>query len=117
MPVSVFDTYVKKSNGDTLHFDIIIPEGKYNHEEVLAFEAGLTKLGTCPQIASFHWGIPAPTEKREVVEHSYDYAISVQFESLDLQNAYQEEAIHHEFIKNHQDIWEKVVVYDSEVKG
>ncbi len=37
MKVSVFDTYVIKSNGDTAHFDIIVPEGKNSLEEVVAF--------------------------------------------------------------------------------
>ena len=37
MNVSVFDTYVLKSNGDTAHFDIIVPEGKNSLDEVLAF--------------------------------------------------------------------------------
>ena len=37
MKVSVFDTYVLKSNGDTAHFDIIAPEGKNNLEEVIGF--------------------------------------------------------------------------------
>ncbi|MEM7106292.1 MAG: DUF2024 family protein [Bacteroidota bacterium] len=37
MSVAVFDTYVRKANGDTLHFDIIIPDGKYSEQEVLNF--------------------------------------------------------------------------------
>lgn len=37
MKVSVFDTYVLKSNGDTAHFDILVPEGKNSFEEVIAF--------------------------------------------------------------------------------
>lgn len=35
--VAVFDTYVKRSDGDTVHFDIIVPYGKYSPEEVMAF--------------------------------------------------------------------------------
>ncbi len=37
MKVSVFDTYVRKANSDTAHFDIIVPEGKNSLEEVIAF--------------------------------------------------------------------------------
>ena len=37
MKVSVFDTYVRKSNGSTAHFDIIVPEGKHSLGEVIAF--------------------------------------------------------------------------------
>jgi hypothetical protein len=37
MKVSVFDTYVLKSNGDTAHFDILVPADKHSLEEVIAF--------------------------------------------------------------------------------
>ncbi len=37
MKVSVFDTYVLKSNGDTAHFDILVPEGRHSLEEVISF--------------------------------------------------------------------------------
>lgn len=85
-------------------------------EQTKAFEKGLEKLGTCPQIHSFFWGPPAPTEARGVVDNTFSYAISVQFASIEKQNEYQKEPIHLEFIENHQDIWEKVIVYDNTVK-
>lgn len=85
-------------------------------EQKKAFEAGLVKLGTCPQIGSYYWGPPASTEARGVVDNTYDYAINVHFESLEKQAEYQEEPIHKEFIANHQDIWDKVIVYDNQVK-
>ena len=78
-----------------------------------AFEVGLEKLGTCPQIGTFYWGPPAPTEKRDVVDNSYDYAINVHFNSLEDQAAYQAEPIHLQFIEDHKDIWGKVIVYDN----
>ena len=37
MKVAVFDTYVKKSNGDLAHFDIIVPKDRYKQEEILQF--------------------------------------------------------------------------------
>ena len=37
MKVAVFDTYVRKSNGDTTHFDIIVPEGRHDEHEILTF--------------------------------------------------------------------------------
>jgi len=65
---------------------------------------------------TFHWGTPASTEDRDVVDHSYDYAINSFFASIDDQNAYQIEPIHLEFIENHQHIWESVKVYDNVMK-
>ncbi len=85
-------------------------------EDKLFFEKGLEKLGQCPQIRQFYWGKPAGTEQRDVVVSSYDYSISVHFDSLELQADYQDEPMHHAFIKNHQHIWDKVVVYDTEVR-
>ena len=85
-------------------------------EQKKDFEAGLVKLGTCPQIQSFFWGPPAPTENRDVVDNTYDFAINVHFASVDDQNEYQDEPIHQEFIENHKDIWGKVVVYDNVVR-
>lgn len=37
MKVTVFDTYVVKSNGDTAHFDIIVPEGQARFDVVVAY--------------------------------------------------------------------------------
>ena len=85
-------------------------------EQKKAFEEGLIKLGTCPQIQSYFWGPPAPTEAREVVDNTYDYAINVHFASKEDQDAYQTEPIHQEFIENHKDLWAKVVVYDNVVR-
>lgn len=85
-------------------------------DQMKAFEEGLVKLGTCPQIQSFFWGPPAPTEARDVVDNTYDYAINVHFASKEDQDAYQVDPIHQEFIENHKDLWAKVVVYDNVVR-
>lgn len=85
-------------------------------EQKKAFEQGLVKLGTCPQIQAFFWGPPAPTEARGVVDNTYDYAINVHFESLEKQAEYQVEPIHKAFIADHEDLWGKVIVYDNVVK-
>jgi Domain of unknown function (DUF2024) len=53
MKVSVFDTYVLKSNGSTAHFDILVPEEKNSLEEVLAFsKTHLERLGEGSQSIS-----------------------------------------------------------------
>ena len=92
-----------------------IKEGTSANENE-AFEKGLVRLGTCPQIHNFYWGPPAPTEARGVVDNTYDYAINVHFKSLEDQAEYQKEPIHMKFIEDHKDLWGKVVVYDNTVK-
>ncbi|MEL6390997.1 MAG: Dabb family protein, partial [Bacteroidota bacterium] len=84
-------------------------------EQLASFEKGLKKLGTCPQIDQYYWGAPASTIARDVVDHSYAYAINVHFASVELQEEYQTEPIHLAFIEDHKDIWSKVIVYDNEV--
>ena len=85
-------------------------------EDLAAFEKGLVTLGTCPQIQTYYWGPPAPTEARGVIDNSYAYAINVHFATLEDEAAYQVEPIHLKFIEDHNAIWEKVVVYDNLVK-
>ena len=84
-----------------------------SEKDKLAFEIGLKKLGTVPNIQSFYWGKPASTENRDVVDNSYHYSINSFFTSLENQLIYQEHPIHSEFIENHSHIWETVKVYDN----
>ncbi|MCS4225946.1 DUF2024 family protein [Sphingobacterium sp. BIGb0165] len=44
MKVTVWDTYVKKQNGETMHFDIIAPE--YIREEAIIHQMGKEYLAT-----------------------------------------------------------------------
>ena len=85
-------------------------------EERLAFEKGLTKLGTVPCLNMYFWGKPADTEERDVIDRSYDYAINSFFVTLEDQETYQSHPIHLEFIKNHNHIWSKVKVFDNLTK-
>lgn len=84
-----------------------------SEDQIKAFERGLQKLGTVPSIMSYYWGPPAPTEDRNVIDNSYAYSINALFQKLEDQEKYQKDPIHLEFIKNHQDIWETVKVYDN----
>lgn len=84
-----------------------------SQEDLLDFEKGLTKLGQAPSLLRYHWGKPASTEDRSVTDHSFNYAINALFASIEDHNAYQEDSIHDEFIKNHNMIWDRVKVYDN----
>lgn len=79
------------------------------------FEKGLIMLGTCPQIFRFYWGPPVPAE-RDVVDSTFHYAINVHFKSKEDHDAYQKEKIHFAFIDAHEEIWEKVQVFDNYVR-
>ena len=85
-----------------------------SESELLEFEQALRDLGTVPTIDKFHWGKPASTEKRDVVDNSYSYAINVHFKSNKAQKTYQDHPIHLEFLKQAPK-WKKVIVYDNTI--
>lgn len=77
------------------------------------FEAALTKLLEVKTIRLSHLGKPAPTEKRTVVDHSWDYSLLLFFNSGEEQQSYQVDPLHLAFVEENSHLWEKVVVYDT----
>jgi Stress responsive A/B Barrel Domain len=69
-------------------------------------------LGRCKDVKQFYQGVPAPTEKREVVDHSFHASCTLFFDSLEGQAAYQQDPIHLEFIARYSKFWKTVKVYD-----
>jgi hypothetical protein len=55
----------------------------------------------------------ASTEKREVVDTSWQVSELMFFEDTAGQKVYQDHAIHAAFVKNYSHLWQKVVVYDA----
>lgn len=80
------------------------------------FEQGIRDfISAVKEIHKAEIGIPAPTEDREVVDHSFAYSIFVWFKSIENHNVYQEHAAHKKFIDDFSSLWESVKVYDSEL--
>jgi len=77
------------------------------------FEAALKELRRVPTIKLAHIGVPAGTESRDVVDHSYTYCMLTFFDSQEGQDAYQVHPIHEDFVAKNSHLWKKVVVYDS----
>jgi len=75
--------------------------------------AGLKSLSKIETIRMIHIGVPASTEKRDVVDNSYSVSELMLFDNLEGQQTYQDHPIHQKFIKEHAHLWDKVVVYDS----
>ncbi|HSC68149.1 MAG TPA: Dabb family protein [Cellvibrio sp.] len=74
--------------------------------------AGVKSLAAIETVRSFHVGVPASTEKREVVDNSYHVSELLGFDDVAGQDAYQVHPLHKKFIDEHQHLWSKVVVYD-----
>lgn len=83
---------------------------KADREQLIA---GLNTLRGIPVIQQMHIGVPASTEKRDVVDNSYDVSELMVFKSVEDQKTYQDHPLHLKFIKDCGHLWAKVVVYDS----
>lgn len=77
------------------------------------FEGALSRLLKVKTIRLSHIGVPASTEKRDVVDHSYTYSYMVFFDSREDQDSYQTDPVHLKFVEDNSHLWSRVVVYDS----
>jgi hypothetical protein len=75
--------------------------------------AGLKTLKGIPTIKQIHVGTLASTEKRDVVDTSWDVSELMFFDDEAGQKVYQDHPIHLEFVKNNAHLWKKVIVYDA----
>lgn len=95
----------------TVYFWLHHPE---NPEDRKAFEASLTNfIDQSPYITTKHIGVPANTN-RDVIDNSYTYSLLLTFKDKAIQDLYQEEPAHKQFIAESSHLWSKVLVYDSE---
>lgn len=103
---------IKKDKPRLVHhvfFWLKNPSSTADRDKLLAGVKGLKKIET---IKMLHVGVPASTEKRDVVDNSYHVSELMFFDSVEDQKTYQDHPIHQQFIKDHSMLWEKVVVYD-----
>jgi len=77
------------------------------------FEASLTKFLNSSKYARTKFIGRPPKAVREVVDDSFTYSLILSFESPEAQRAYQVEPAHLVFVEECEDLWERVVVYDS----
>ena len=76
------------------------------------FEQALKELVKVETIVDYHLGVPASTD-REVIDTTYSYSLLVLFRNKEDQDIYQTHPKHLKFIEDCQDLWERVVVYDT----
>lgn len=76
------------------------------------FEQALRELVTVETIVDYHLGIPAPTN-REVIDTTWTYSLLTVFRNKEDQDIYQTHPKHLKFIEDCQNLWERVVVYDT----
>ena len=86
------------------------PESEADKQQLIS---GLKTLAAIPTIRHIHVGVLASTEKREVVDTSWDVSELMFFDDEAGQKIYQDHPLHLTFIKNCSHLWEKVLVYDA----
>jgi hypothetical protein len=82
-------------------------------EDLAKLLDGLRTLKKIETIKKINIGVPASTEKRDVVDNSYSASELMFFDDTEGQKTYQDHPIHQKFIENCAHLWEKVIVYDS----
>jgi Stress responsive A/B Barrel Domain len=75
---------------------------------------GVESLAGIKAVDKVSVGAPAATERRPVIDHSYDVALIVQCRDVAAQDAYQVDPIHLAFVAKYKECWTRVQIYDSE---
>jgi len=107
------DTMTAKVQGPFAHTVYFWLKNPDNSEDRTAFENSLKRfIRTSTNITTRHIGVPAPTD-RGVIDNSYTYSLLLTFTDEEAQQKYQDEPAHKQFIAESEQLWSKVIVYDS----
>lgn len=79
-----------------------------------AFEQALGSLLAIEYISSGSWGKQASTSERPVTDKTWDYALSLKFDTIKNHDLYQADDQHDVFVEAQKDKWSKVLVMDME---
>lgn len=83
-------------------------------EQRTVFENELIKLKEITYLIHGFVGKPAPTERRPVTDHSFDFSLTLHFKNLEDHEHYQKYCDQHQhFVDTCKSLWERVLVYDS----
>ena len=103
----------EKIKGDFIHMVFFWLKNPENQNDRQAFEKALEKfIATNAQVASFHIGKPAATD-RPVIDNTYTYSLVVTFLDIETHDIYQTDPTHLLFIEEAKSLWKKVSIYDS----
>jgi hypothetical protein len=104
---------MEKENPPLVHHVFFWLKNPSSKEDLAKLLEGLRTLKKIETIKMLHIGIPASTEKRDVVDNSYSASELMLFDDLAGQKTYQDHPIHQKFIENCSHLWDKVIVYDA----
>lgn len=78
------------------------------------FEKGLAALGDIDVVSSGTFGKPAGTPERPVTRNTFEYALVLEFDSVEQHNAYQVHDEHHVFVDRFSQWFKEVRVFDTQ---
>jgi hypothetical protein len=108
MPFSAADS--KKPLAHHVFFWLKNPDSKEDRDKLVEGVKTLKKIET---VLDIHVGVLASTEKRDVVDTSWQVSELLFFKDPAGQATYQTHPIHLAFVKNYSHLWQKVIVYDA----
>lgn len=103
----------KMSKAPLVHHVFFWLKNPGSKDDLAKLIAGVKSLEKIETIRSIHVGVPASTEKRDVVDNSYSVSELMFFDDTAGQKTYQDHPIHQKFIADCSHLWERVVVYDT----
>ena len=83
-------------------------------DDLVFFEKEVRSLEKIPSVEQLHIGQLMKTTKRPVIDDSYNFCLTVVLKDIASHDAYQEDPLHLEFIKNCSHMWEQVKIYDAD---
>ena len=83
--------------------------------DIEAIEEGLRSLTEVDMVHSGHFGKPAATRKRAVVDNGYSYGLVLRFADVAAHDRYQVSEVHRAFVEKHSEMFDRVQVYDIQV--
>lgn len=95
------------------HYVLFWLKEDLSDQEKKDFTQFFEDLKKVPTIKSLHYGSPANTTQRDVVDNSFSYNLLVYFDNMDDLDVYETHPIHLEAIEKYSKYWTKVVVHDS----
>lgn len=83
-------------------------------EQRASFEKGLQALFDIDVVAHGSFGVAATTPERPVTQNSFNYALVLEFDSVEMHNAYQVHDEHTVFVDSFGSWFKEVRVFDTQ---
>ncbi len=83
------------------------------NDDLKKFEKAVGTLSFIEAVNRAEVGKPATTN-RPIIERSYSYSLLLMFDNLAAHDKYQVDPVHLKFVADCSNMWNKVLIYDSE---